>query len=340
MIDSMILNNHQIAVLIDCENTGLDSMQWLFDQLSEMGRVILKKAYADWSVEGRKRDQLFELGIEPIQLFHSESGKNSADIRLAIDAIELMYQEHVDTFVIVSSDSDFVPLVSKLRATGKTVIGAGRKATVSRTLVMSCDKYYYLDQEIVTSTAIGTEGQDSPSILRRALEASMDNQGTVVGSKLHQTMQRLDPSFDYRAEGFSTFTKFLEASSEVRVGRSARGGNVMVELVKGDSAPPPKVSARAKILSSANGGDGTDGLAKRDVTLSAQQEADIGGIWTNKLSKYGKSLPGSVAANEAAKILGIPKLSSSRYKTLQGLLDASPLLRNKWMRNRNQLVAR
>ena len=117
--------NGQVAVLIDFENVGLSSVRWLFDQVSDMGRITIRRAYADWSAaagkrdQSQQRDQLLELGIEPIHLFHSVSGKNSSDIRLAIDAIELMYLSPVDTFVIVSSDTDFVPLVSKLRAAGR-----------------------------------------------------------------------------------------------------------------------------------------------------------------------------------------------------------------------------
>src|SRR4030067_538805 len=136
-----------VAALIDFENVGLDSIRWLFAQISDVGRIIVKRAYADWSSAGNKRDQLLELGIEPIQQFHSGSkGKNSSDIRLAIDAVDLLHQSPIDTFVIVSSDSDFIPLVNKLRAAGKTVIGAGRRTTAPRTLVISYDKYYYLDQ--------------------------------------------------------------------------------------------------------------------------------------------------------------------------------------------------
>jgi hypothetical protein len=91
--------DQQIAVLIDYENVGLNAIQWLFDQISDMGRVTVRRAFADWSVAASQRDQLLELGIEPIHLFHSvKSGKNSSDIRLAIDAIELLYQSPVDTF--------------------------------------------------------------------------------------------------------------------------------------------------------------------------------------------------------------------------------------------------
>ena len=77
----------QVAVLIDFENVGLTSLQWLFDQISDVGRIIVKRAYADWTATSKGRDQLLELGIEPIHLFHSSgSGKNSSDIRLVIDA--------------------------------------------------------------------------------------------------------------------------------------------------------------------------------------------------------------------------------------------------------------
>ena len=216
----------QLAVLIDFENTGLKSIQWLFDQVSDIGRIIVKRAYADWSVEADKRDQLLELGIEPVHLFRSSGGgKNSSDIRLAIDAIDLLHQSPVDTFIIVSSDSDFVPLVSKLRSAGKTVIGAGREATVSRTLVRSCDRYFYLEQSdkipSADSAEPSTQGElpkeQVNQLLMRAIRAAIDEQGRVVGSKLGLTLQRLDPSFDYRSLGYSTFMDMYRRHQNVNV---------------------------------------------------------------------------------------------------------------------------
>ena len=188
MITRTPIAERQLAVLIDFENTGLKSIQWLFDQVSDIGRIIVKRAYADWSVEADKRDQLLELGIEPVHLFHSSGGgKNSSDIRLAIDAIELLHQSPVDTFIIVSSDSDFVPLVSKLRSAGKTVIGAGREAITSRTLVRSCDRYFYLEQsDKVPSTEPSPQEErhkeQVDQLLMRAVRAAIDEQGswTVV----------------------------------------------------------------------------------------------------------------------------------------------------------------
>lgn len=228
----------QLAVLIDVENTGLKSIQWLFDQVADIGRIIVKRAYADWSVASNKRDQLqlIELGIEPVHLFRSSGGsKNSSDIRLVIDAVDLLHQSPVDTFVIVSSDSDFVPLVSKLRAAGKTVIGAGREAIVSRTLVKSCDRYFYLDQ------------------------------------------------------------------------------NDRVPLATRSLAEP---------------------------TGSETWQLDIDAAWSKRATEPGRSIPGPIAAIDAAKVLGVTKLSASPYRTLQSLLEASDSLNTKWLRNGNTIIRR
>jgi uncharacterized protein (TIGR00288 family) len=318
MESTVQMTDRQVAVLIDFENVGLYSMQWLFDQVSDVGRIIVKRAYADWSVAGNKRDQLLQLGIEPIHLFHSAgSGKNSSDIRLAIDAVDLLYQSPVDTFVIVSSDSDFAPLVSKLRSAGKSVIGAGRQATASRSLVISCDRYFYLDQGDRPHRATPpAREQHADDLLLRAMGAAMDEQGRVVGSKLRQTIQRLDPSFDFGTLGYSTFTKYLEASSDVEVVRARGRGDITVELAEIDVAPEARHS-------------GTEDWGEQ-----------IDAAWSKRVAMPGDPIAGSKAAADAAEVLGYPKLSASQYKTLQELLDASDKLRSKWSRDRNTVIRR
>ena len=177
-------------------------------------------------MERGKRDQLLELGIEARHLFRStKSGKNSSDILLTIDAVELLYVHSIDAFVIVSSDSDFVPLVSKLRGAGKTVIGAGRRDGTSPTLVKSCDRYIFLDDAAPPSRGSGktrSRSSDPASLLSRALEASMDAQGQVVGSKLYQAMQRIDPSFTSRPWDIgpspTTSSRPRTSESSVRLG--------------------------------------------------------------------------------------------------------------------------
>lgn len=307
MLTDRHISDHQVAVLIDFENVGLNSIRWLFDQISDVGRITVRRAYADWTQSGKsQRDHLLELGIEPIHLFHSTSGKNSSDIRLAIDAIELLHSSIVDTFVIVSSDSDFVPLVSKLRAAGKTVIGAGRKKTASRTLVISCDRYCYLDdgESEPAIQSMSTERHEE-SLLKRAVEAAMNEQGQVIGSKLMQTIQRLDPSFNFRGNGYSTFTKYLESAPDVKVIRSRGQGDVTVELVDLDRSNwEPRVDA----------------------------------AWSEKAPLPNQYVSGTTAASIAASTLGYEKLSASPYKTLQSLLDSSELLRSNWRRDVNKII--
>ena len=315
-----LVTERQLAVLIDFENTGLKSIQWLFDQVSDIGRIIVKRAYADWSVEADKRDQLLELGIEPVHLFHSSrGGKNSSDIRLAIDAIELLHQSPVDTFIIVSSDSDFVPLVSKLRSAGKTVIGAGREAIVSRTLVRSCDRYFYLEQgdkvpSAETSPQKEQHKEQVDQLLMRAVRAAIDEQGRVVGSKLGLTLQRLDPSFDYRTLGYSTFIKFIEAFPWLKILRPKGRGDVTIEFID------------------------PGGLPTTQPPSSETWQLEIDNAWSKKATKPGQSIPGPTAAMDASRVLGFPKLSASPYKTLQKLLESSELLNGKWSRAGNTII--
>ena len=243
-----------VAVLVDYENVGLESMESLLDQLSDVGRVIIKRAYADWSVHRNKRDQLLEYGIEAAHHFRStKQSKNSSDISLTIDAIDLLYSAPVDVFVIVSSDSDFVPLVNKLRSAGKSAIGAGRRGGSSPTLVKSCDRYIYLDEPKPAAQAQRRRRSSSEpqaeGLLRRAIDASMDSEGQVGGSKLYQTMQRIDPSFNYKELGHSTFTRFLESCKAVIVERPADGGDTIVSFsnarsqgVNGGRPQRPQVS--------------------------------------------------------------------------------------------------
>ena len=231
--------DHQIAVLIDFENVGLNSMQGLFDEISDVGRIIIKRAYADWGNSNSNRDQLLKLGIDPIHLLRSTSGgKNASDIKLVVDAIDLLHSSPVDTFVIVSSDSDFVPLINRLRGAGKTVFGAGEQGKATASLIIACDRYFYLDkeksQEVVTKSPIINE-TEYQKLIHRAVKASIDEHGSVPGSKLHSTMQRLDPSFDYKSLGFSTFTKFLlknlEGVADMKMAHPKGSGDVIVQLI-------------------------------------------------------------------------------------------------------------
>jgi uncharacterized protein (TIGR00288 family) len=349
------LSEPNIAVLIDFENVGLDSIQYLFDELSDMGRVIVKRAYADWSVHRNKRDQLLEHGIEAAHYFHAtRSGKNASDICLVIDAVELVHTSPVDTYVVVSSDSDFVPLVNKLRSSGKLVVGAGRRDITPVTLVKSCDRYIYLDDgaaqvEEVTSQPEGKKApakqgrggrrSESKSLLVRAVEASQDGQGQVSGSKLHQTMLRLDPSFAYKAQGFSTFTRFLEPSTEVRIVRSQGPGDILVQLSSQRETPPksapPKATPPKADPPRQAGPKETRSEPTPQRKRTEKWERDVDFAWR---SRQRPKLAGQSAASDVAKVLDAPNLKSTKYPTLEKLLSASVFLTTRWRREGNAII--
>ena len=312
MVMSQSSGDRQVAVLIDDENVGLGSVEWLFDQVSNLGRILIRRAYSDVSKGSKLRDQLLEFGIEAVHVFQaSSSGKNASDIRLTIDAIDLLHSSPVDTFVVVSGDADFVPLVNKLRSSGKMVIGAGLEKSTSDTLVKACDRYFYLDQQEKKDavTEPQSKKRSKSSLIARAVQASMDNEGKVTGSRLHSTMQRLDPGFDFRDRGFNSFTAFLEDSSEVKVTRPTGPGDVVIELRRG----------------------GQDGGGGKKTSVELRINAE----WSKRAGKRGDSMPGAVAAGDAAKILGAAKLSASEHGNLQGLLDAMPGLAKNWRREGN-----
>ena len=315
--------DRQIGVLIDFENVGSSNLHNLFDQLSDVGRIIVKRAYADWTKQPRKGEQMLELGIEAKHYFRATgSGKNASDICLAIDAIDLLYRTPMDTFVIVSSDTDFVPLVSTLRAAGKMVIGVGHRGVVSRALVQSCDRYIYLDDGKPTAEDTSDLSLQADELMRRAMVTSIDEQGHVVAAKLHNTMLRIDPSFDYRTLGHRSFTQFLASSKVIVVRRSGSRGDVLVELAATANQVERAATANQK---------------EKPPEPAEAWDSEVDVAWA-KIP--GSTIAGSKAAAEAAKVLAVGKLSSSRYKNLQGLLDASEMLRTRWAREGNSIAPR
>ena len=250
-----------VAVLVDSENVGWRSIRFLLDQIAGIGNILERRAYSDWSVQasGEKQSQLLELGFLLIHQKHASIGKNSSDIKLSIDAMDLLHQSsaEIDTFVIVSSDSDFFPLVNRLRSSGKTVVVAGRSAATSDVLINSCDRFIALDATTPTPAApredevserqpterppsVTSDDQASPEhgkgrsparLLRLAMDASMDEQGNVTGSVLHKAMRQIDPRFDFKKLGYSTFTEFLESRHNVvKVTRPKGPGAVTIQL--------------------------------------------------------------------------------------------------------------
>lgn len=242
--------NEEIALYVDFENLahGFDrGKEGSFDisrvlaRLVEKGKVVMKRAYCDWSRYAKYKRELHEAGIELVEVpRRSMTGKNSADIRLVVDAMDLCYgKAHIGTFVIASGDSDFSPLVSKLKENGKHVIGLGVKNSTSDLLVASCDEFiFYEDLETgesekpVLGHDIPKEKREAFDLLFESIDAHMrDNLDILWSSIVKETMKRKRPSFSERAHGYKSFSDLLEDAQRrgfVQLKRDERSGSYII----------------------------------------------------------------------------------------------------------------
>jgi uncharacterized protein (TIGR00288 family) len=217
-----------LAIFIDFENLalGFQGRRDRFDiirvleRLVEKGKIVCKKAYADWSRFTTYTTALHEAAIELIEIpRRAQTGKNSADIRLCVDAMDLAYsKEHIDTFVILSGDSDFSPLVSKLKELGKHVIGLGMQPSTSDLLRDNCDEFIYyedLGQTRELNTAIDAklpEGKRKAFalLIESLLALRRENKEVLWSSMVKDTIKRKKPSFNETYHGYRTFSELLE----------------------------------------------------------------------------------------------------------------------------------
>ena len=254
----------QIAVFIDFENIALglrDShatfeIGRILDRLLEKGKVMVKVAYADWNRFRGYTTSLHEHGIELIEIPRREStGKNSADIRLVVDAMDLSWSKgHIDTFVVVSGDSDFSPLVSKLKENGKYVIGLGMKASTSPLLANSCDEFIYYEDlergaEPEPQGDRSRPAHDKAGAFRlladtvRALQR--ENFEVMQASLVKDTMKRKRPAFSEAALGFGSFSELLEDAQEQGIVTLRKGERSGTYVVTGVASERPATGRRS-----------------------------------------------------------------------------------------------
>src|SRR6476661_5198598 len=217
-----------LAVFFDFENIGIGlnhrrdrfEINKVVERLVEKGKVVAKKAYADWSRFAQYTAPLHEAAIELIEIpRRGQTGKNSADIRLVVDAMDLAYsKEHIDTFVIVSGDSDFSPLVSKLKELGKHVIGLGLSDATSDLLRDNCDEFIYyedLDRAPIIPVSVNDSIPEKKRkvfaiLLDSLLALRRENKEVIYSSMLKDTIKRKKPSFNEGYYGYRTFSELLE----------------------------------------------------------------------------------------------------------------------------------
>ena len=255
--------DYNMALFCDFENVALGvrdakipkfDMKLVLERLLLKGSIVVKKAYCDWDRYKEFKTTMHEAAFELIEIPHTrQSGKNSADIRMVVDALDLCYtKEHIDTFVIISGDSDFSPLVSKLRENAKTVIGVGVKNSTSDLLMNNCDEFMFYD-DLVRANDTTTSRRKRPARTKAAAqkkptkaaspadkkphpaEAGKDDDryneaidlvmetaealfaergGQVWGSMVKQTLKRRRPGFNETFYGFRSFSELLEEAAD------------------------------------------------------------------------------------------------------------------------------
>ena len=201
-------------------------MKSVFGRLVDKGRITVKRAYCDWQRFKQDITPLHELGIELIEIpDRSSTGKNSADIRLAVDATEMcLTKEHIDTFAILSGDSDFSPLVAKLKEFGKTVIGIGAEPITSSLLVEVCDEFIFYEDIVAQAgipefkDVVPAEKQPCYQLLLETIDAlQRENESEIFPSHLKTTMIRKQPQFSERSYGYRCFSALLAEATKLHL---------------------------------------------------------------------------------------------------------------------------
>lgn len=243
-----------IAVFVDYENLalGVRDTKWgefridiVLKRLLEKGRIVFKRAYCDWGQYRNAVREFHSHGIEMVDIPRGKmSGKNSADIHMVVDAMDLCYsKDHIDYFALLSGDSDFSPLVSKLKENEKRVIGCGVKSSTSDLLISNCDEFIFYDDLMKASQRPKPQKKKGPKRdeknqeaidqvveIVRSLERDYD---PLWGSLVKQTMRRVYPGFNESAFGYRSFSDLLEAASKmglVKLEHDEQRGNYKVSL--------------------------------------------------------------------------------------------------------------
>jgi uncharacterized protein (TIGR00288 family) len=258
-------SNATMAVFLDLENIVLGAQEAHYpafdikkvvERLLLKGHIVVKKAYCDFDRYKDFKRGLHGAAFELIEIPHlRQSGKNSADIRMVVDALDLCYTKgHVDTFVIISGDSDFSPLVSKLRENAKTVIGVGVKKSSSDLFINNCDQFIYYDDLVRTApskvnTRSASTGSDAKSVeskgltVAKAIELVMETLEAITeereeddniwGSMIKQAIKRRNPGFNERAFGFRSFNDLLleaQKRGQLQLEADEKSGGYRVRL--------------------------------------------------------------------------------------------------------------
>jgi len=241
----------KMAVLIDGDNIPSGYVREMMEEIAKYGNPTVKRIYGDWTKPNLSKWKavLLETAIIPIQQYSYTAGKNATDSAMIIDAMDLLYSGKVDGFCLVSSDSDFTRLATRLREAGMTVIGIGEKKTPDP-FIVACDRFIYLEilkqngkeDEGSTAQQGSKTGKTSKSNIERVtpklvrlIKATVgdlaDEDGWAYLGDVGNLLQKKQPNFDARNYGFSKLTPLIEATNAFEIGRrknTRKGGSTLI----------------------------------------------------------------------------------------------------------------
>ncbi len=253
------INDTTIALLIDGDNAAPKRLAAILEEVSKQGTITIRRIYGDWTTSGMTgwKDLLNANAIQPVQQFAYTKGKNSTDSALIIDAMDILHGELVDAFCIVSSDSDYTRLATRLRESGLFVMGVGEKKTPDA-FVKACERFIYVENlevqeqgaEAGAGTGAGAKGRGKGSNgqagaqrtklsqntdlmrkLRKAYTIASGEEDAASLSKIGQALRRLDPGFDPRSYGHTSLSSLVNAlKDQLEITREEKGNTVMVRF--------------------------------------------------------------------------------------------------------------
>ncbi|MEA2164526.1 MAG: hypothetical protein QOK37_2653 [Thermoanaerobaculia bacterium] len=244
------MNESKIALFIDFENIAIGvadakfkkfEVALLLERLLEKGKIVVKRAYSDWDKFPDYKRELHEAAIELIEIpGRVYSGKNSADIRMVVDAMDMAWsKDHINIFVVASGDSDFSPLVSKLKENDKHVIGVGVKNSSSDLLIDNCDEFIFYEDLVrgtqktpnVATFKDKKQGEVFKLLIDSIKALMRENKEILWGSMVKQTMQRKKPTFNEEYYGYNTFSDLLEDAQKndiIKIKKDVKSGSYVI----------------------------------------------------------------------------------------------------------------
>ncbi len=247
----------RLALFIDYDNLAVGmknssskrfQIELILDRVLEKGKILVKRAYADWSAYREGRLELHEAAVELVEIPRKRVGaKNSADIRMVVDALDLAFSRtHIDSFVLVTGDSDFSPLVTKLREHDREVIGIGLKSATSALLLENCDEFIFYEDLLKRTTVetpvrgrsdlTKTQRETFDLVVETARALLREGRDTVWASMIKQTIRRKKPSFDESVHDYGSFSELLEDMEEkglLQLTKDPKSGSLVVTAVTG-----------------------------------------------------------------------------------------------------------